>query len=90
MLDRVMANHARLQIYPSAVINHMPIIGSDHAPIILNTKSNHFNKLNKFRFEAKWILQENFMDIVTNAWKTKFNGSSAYQLVKRLIILRKK
>lgn len=52
-LDRAMANQLWVQIYSSAVVNHLPIIGSNHAPINLNTKSDDFNKIKRFRFEAK-------------------------------------
>lgn len=63
-LDRAMANRHWIKIYPSSVVNHLPIIGSDHDSIILNTKSKKFHKLNRFRFEAKWLLKDKFMSIV--------------------------
>lgn len=53
-------------------------------------KSYNFNKINKFRFEAKWLLKESFMEIVKKAWKTFSKGSSAYQLVKKTNLLKKK
>lgn len=62
-VDYAMANHEWTKLYSSTVIEHLHIIGSDHAPILVDTNTNKFYKFNNFRFEAKWLLEENVLDL---------------------------
>lgn len=49
-LDRAMANHQYLCIYPSTVFEHIPIIGSNYGPILIDTNTRNLYKSKNFRF----------------------------------------
>lgn len=89
-LDRAMIDRHWIQIFPSSVVNHLPINGSDHASIILDTRSKNFQKINRLRFEAKWLLKDNFINIVKSVWSMVIKVSSAFQSVRKTNLFKKK
>ncbi|KAJ4821091.1 Endonuclease/exonuclease/phosphatase family protein [Rhynchospora pubera] len=53
-LDRALATPQWLQNYPNAYVNHLPLIHSDHCPILLRLKP--LQAVNKdFKFEHWWF-----------------------------------
>lgn len=76
-----MASDHWLRLCPSTYIAHLPIIGSDHAPILMDTNTRKFHKFNNFRFKAKWLLEDNFWDLVRSVWSTFIRGSSHFNLL---------
>lgn len=70
-------------------MKHLPIYGSDDSPILLETSvpGNNTND-NRFKLEAKWLLHKAFLDSVKPAWSNYVNGSYAYQLIKKTLMLR--
>lgn len=51
-LDRIVANHAWLTLYPDAHVHHLPRTHSDHCPLLLSLDKNLYKeKSNVFRFE---------------------------------------
>lgn len=90
-LDRVVAKAQWLNIYGDASLETFPIIGSDHGPILLSL--DHWNKTGKyrpFRFEMKWFLNDSFRQLVQYTWKKCVKGSCAFQLARKVEILKKK
>lgn len=75
-LDHAMANFQWICLYPSIVVEHLPIIGSDHGPILNNTMTH--DKPQNFKFETKWLLDEKFMELVKSVWTFFTKGSSAF------------
>lgn len=65
------------------MIDHLPNFGSDHAHILLDTKTMNFHKSNIFRFEAKWLLKDNLGDLIKSVWSTYIEGSSSFHLVRK-------
>lgn len=57
----------------------MPIIGSYHAPILLHTCNSriHGNPC-LLKFEAKWLIDPAFLNLVKNVWSFYMNGSNSY------------
>jgi endonuclease/exonuclease/phosphatase family metal-dependent hydrolase len=56
-LDRCLANAEWCMVYPFTMVYHLPMMRSDHAPIltILNSSRCQTNKL--FLFENWWLLE---------------------------------
>lgn len=68
-LDRALGNHHWIKLYAFAILSNLPFTWSDHAPIVLNlSPSTPHIKYNSFRFEAKWLLNDDFFDLVKNIW----------------------
>lgn len=64
-LDRALINSDGLSIKASALLallENLPIIRSDHAPILLTTSHTQTNiAIPSFKFEAKWLLNSGFL-----------------------------
>lgn len=91
-LNRAVANHRWLSLYPQATLINYLIFGSDHEPILLNLDNSgkiYNNINNRFKFEAKWLLNDAFFYIVKNVWANHVNGSPAFQLAKKTYMLQK-
>lgn len=83
-----MANHQWIYFYPFIVTKHLPIVGSDHGPILININSRNFINPTTFKFEAKWLLEENFINLVKSVWTTFIKGSFAFQLIRKTSLLK--
>ena len=72
-------------------VENLPIIGSDHGPIVLHLdKRNKGFKAKQFRCEEFWFHISEFIDVVKAAWNTPIVGSNAFQFVKKFKHLDKK
>ncbi|KAJ4811748.1 Non-LTR reverse transcriptase [Rhynchospora pubera] len=67
-LDRVLVTPDWLQLYPNAYVNHLPMIHSDHCPILFRIKKPP-DRSNNFRIENWWMLEDDFQDKWVNDWK---------------------
>lgn len=64
------------------MVKHLPIYGSDHAPIILETlplirKRNNYN----MKFKEKWLLDKEFFALVKSMWSNYIRSSYAYEMI---------
>jgi hypothetical protein len=58
--------------HPGAVVQHLAYIRSDHRPILLDTDYQAGVgqlQIGPRRFEAKWLKEKGFRDVVKNAWE---------------------
>jgi hypothetical protein len=69
-LDRVVADHEWLLMHPDATLTHFDCMKSDHRLILLETDWLNVppSASGPKRFEAKWLKEEDFRDVVANAW----------------------
>ena len=90
-LDRAFANIDWFESYPDCLVTNLPIISSDHGPIILDTDPSTPFKRRPFRFEWMWTTHPDYPVIIKNAWLTNpTRGSHAYCLTKKLENVRDK
>jgi hypothetical protein len=71
-LDRAVATNSWSLLHPGAVLQHLGYIRSDHRPILLDTEYQTLAgqpKLGPKRFEAKWLKEKNFREVVYQAWE---------------------
>jgi hypothetical protein len=53
---------------------------SDHTLLLLNTReSNTCNHTTPFKFELRWLLREDFYDMVATIWFSVTVGSTAME-----------
>lgn len=71
-LDRVCVNGDGHTLFPTALVNHLDYVGSDHIPLLFHlvrpTAIQSFRRQKPFRFEAMWIRKDECMDIVRQVW----------------------
>uniref|UniRef100_A0A2N9EFY2 Endonuclease/exonuclease/phosphatase domain-containing protein n=1 Tax=Fagus sylvatica TaxID=28930 RepID=A0A2N9EFY2_FAGSY len=90
-LDRAFANIDWFESYPNCLVTNLPIIGSNHGPIILDTDPSTPFKRRPFRFEWMWTTHPDCPVSIKNAWLTNpTRGSHAYCLTKKLENIRDK
>ncbi|XP_074298300.1 uncharacterized protein LOC141629152 [Silene latifolia] len=87
-LDRAYANSEWLHLFPAASIMHLPILVSDHAPIIL--KFFHPSRTCKrpYRLDNWCLGSPEIAHIVACAWALPVTGSPMYILSRRLSSVR--
>lgn len=83
-----------LNIYPDASLMHLPIIGSDFLNIYPSSNNCNYKG---YKFEAKWLLHDDFLNIVKYVWTLFFATSapppppprpSTYQLNRKMYLLQ--
>ncbi|WMV30203.1 hypothetical protein MTR67_023588 [Solanum verrucosum] len=86
-LDRAMVNDRWLQIMPHTNITHLPSVGSDHCPLLMEMNVRPENHIKYFRFLNCWADQPAFVETVTNCWNRPIEGHpmwTFHQKMKRL------
>jgi hypothetical protein len=62
---------------------------SDHSPLIIDTLEARVKKNKDFRFEKRWIREDNFLDRVARAWQQDVRArNSLDKRQKRLKIIK--
>ncbi|XP_049348973.1 uncharacterized protein LOC125813527 [Solanum verrucosum] len=86
-LDRAMVNDRWLQIMPHTSITHLPSVGSNHCPLLMEMTVRPENHIKYFRFLNCWADQPAFTETVTNCWNRPIEGHpmwTIHQKMKRL------
>ncbi|XP_074299908.1 uncharacterized protein LOC141631086 [Silene latifolia] len=79
-LDRAYANQDLFHLFPSASVTHLPILVSDHAPIILTLFPVSTLRRRPYRIDNWCLSFPEVQKLVTTAWDTPFYGSSIFVL----------
>lgn len=67
-LDRCLVNAEWCGLFPNTNGFILPIILSDHAPILVSTESQFHRPKLRFKFENWWTFEADFQCIAKNAW----------------------
>ncbi|KAM3331616.1 hypothetical protein ACQJBY_027530 [Aegilops geniculata] len=67
-LDRCLVNADWCMCYPNSKVLNLPIILSDHAPILLSTDGNFSKPKQAFKFENWWLMEKDFANFAQAAW----------------------
>lgn len=68
-LDRAMCDFEWRNMFPNAMVQHLPRVQSDHAPLLLNLNlGNDRRGGNHFKTLAAWFLHEGFKPFVDSRW----------------------
>lgn len=87
-LDRFLVNANWIELFPRVLQNCLPILGSDHVPIRLES-GIHISKLRPFRFEKAWLSASNFLDLIKEWWDApQLVGCGAFIMAKKIALLR--
>ena len=73
-LDRAFATADWVNSYPHYSLHNLPIVDSDHGPILLNFEQLLPFRYRPFRFELMWINHPNYKDMILQAWEIQTKG----------------
>jgi hypothetical protein len=76
-LDRALSNDSWNIKFPNAVLENLPYCKSDHRPLLLCLEeqvAHDNNSPSVLRFEAKWLKEAQFSEIVQQAWERSSNN----------------
>ena len=84
-LDRVFGNMAWLDCYPHCLVRNLPIIASDHGPIVLDSDCIPPFRHRPFRFEWMWTTHPECPSIVKAAWQEgNHQGFHAFRVTQKV------
>ncbi|XP_050257533.1 uncharacterized protein LOC126702755 [Quercus robur] len=88
-LDRAVATGSWRRKFPLTTVTHLSSHASDHAPIILQTRSHKQQVRNRgwrgFKFEESWLLWEECEEVIKEAWEQSLESSSALEAIRQKI-----
>ena len=67
-LDRALVNPEWCAIYPNTNVFNLPIIMSDHAPILISTYGTYKKPRQHFKFENWWLMEDDFQAHAKSVW----------------------
>uniref|UniRef100_A0A803MQX2 Endonuclease/exonuclease/phosphatase domain-containing protein n=1 Tax=Chenopodium quinoa TaxID=63459 RepID=A0A803MQX2_CHEQI len=78
-LDRAYANNDWKFLFPNAKLWNLPIMFSDHSPVVLDLSSNTNKKRCPYKMEAWCLKLKEVHDLVASTWVTQVQVSSLFK-----------
>uniref|UniRef100_A0A803M8D3 Reverse transcriptase domain-containing protein n=1 Tax=Chenopodium quinoa TaxID=63459 RepID=A0A803M8D3_CHEQI len=75
-------------MFPDALVWNLPIMFSDHAPIVLQLHKTRGSKCTAYKMEAWCLKKEEVKEMVENIWKANTQGSPLYKIQKKVFQCR--
>ena len=72
-LDRCLVNAEWCGVFPTTNVFNLPIMFSDHAPILLSTDSQFRKPKHTFKFENWWTFEEDYHTVAKTTWASSSN-----------------
>lgn len=91
-LDRCLATHQWLLHYPTATVQHLEDLGSDHRPLWVTFKPPYAKAKQYFKFDQRWAENESISKIIKDAWisnssrRNLFTVASSLKNVRHTIV----
>lgn len=67
-LDRALGSSEWMDMFSDTTVTHLPMFGSDHAPVKVTTVSEGEQLQPRFFFQAAWPLHDSFSTVVSENW----------------------
>lgn len=83
-IDMAFADSKWRELYDQAMVFVEAAIGSDHNPLILNTKFPLQKVGRPFKFESLWTTEEECRNIISDVWAKAEVGSKMVRVCKKL------
>ncbi|GAB4859737.1 hypothetical protein Ancab_040413 [Ancistrocladus abbreviatus] len=74
-LDRAICNIEWKMLFNEASIQNLPIVCSDHGPILVKLVARYKIRKKAFRFEKMWVTDDDFLEVVSRNWSNSINTS---------------
>lgn len=79
-LDRALANNEWHEIFPRSYVEYLPMVGSDHRPIVAVIEEKYIKFTKQFRFDKRWIVTDGLMEAISRGWKLHRRGQELKNL----------
>lgn len=83
-LDRGLASHPWLHLFPEFSLLHIPAFSSDHNPIFLNSSDSSPSIPKPFKFEEFWTEDPTCSHVIDTTWKLVVSSNPGLHLVIKL------
>uniref|UniRef100_A0A2N9G9R7 Reverse transcriptase domain-containing protein n=1 Tax=Fagus sylvatica TaxID=28930 RepID=A0A2N9G9R7_FAGSY len=83
-LDRAVANVEWKRLFPKATIKHLPMLSSNHAPLVINSHEDIPNGPKPFRFEEAWTRDSNCSMVIKKSWVDRLRSPPQQSLFIRI------
>jgi exonuclease III len=74
VLDRILVTSSWDHLYPLAIVSSLLRVGSDHCPLLLDTREGERVRGNNFRFEMGWFELEGFKKELLEKWPARIQS----------------
>uniref|UniRef100_A0A803P7K6 Reverse transcriptase domain-containing protein n=1 Tax=Cannabis sativa TaxID=3483 RepID=A0A803P7K6_CANSA len=79
-IDRVVVDTGWLNVCPHGGVRNLPIVASDHGPIILDTLMKKGKGSRIFRFYEAWLREQSCAEVIKESWEKNLNRGGADNL----------
>lgn len=79
-LDQAVANPDWVRLFPNCEFQNLPILRSDHGPILFNSNDTPRRVPKAFKFEAMWLTHKDFDKVVNQIWDASYSGNVAQRI----------
>jgi hypothetical protein len=76
-IDKVFVTTCWEQLFPAVSVRALPRVGSDHTPLVFDSRAFTAPKVKQFRFEKWWLNIDDFHQLVANTWNKPCNYTRA-------------
>jgi hypothetical protein len=83
-LNRAVTNVDWRSLCPKATVKHLPLIASDHAPLLINTHEKDLSGPKPFRFKEAWTRDDSSSMVIKKAWNFHNTGNPQFLLAARI------
>lgn len=83
-IDRCLINADWMDLVPHSVVNYLPALCSDHSPGLISFDQEVVEVRRSFIFYDMWCKDDNFTDVVKEAWNLQVDGTPMYRVVQKL------
>ncbi|KAH7833675.1 hypothetical protein Vadar_008660 [Vaccinium darrowii] len=77
-LDRALATPSWVLRFSQACVEHVNSVGSDHSALLLHLYPNVHQNRAPFRFDARWVQDEEVLPMIEHAWQAPIQGSKCF------------
>ncbi len=88
-LDRGLTNDKWIETMPHSSITHLPSVGSDHSPLLMEINDTQSNIIKYFKFLNYWTENTSFLTTVESCWNKEVTGNPMWILHSKLRRLTK-
>ncbi|XP_010424607.1 PREDICTED: uncharacterized protein LOC104709741 [Camelina sativa] len=87
-LDRALGNEDWHDLFPDTVTEYLPMIASDHKPIVVNIGAKRSRGKRSYMFDCRWIGKAGLMDVIASGWDRDLDQDSD-NFVQKVVNCRK-
>ncbi|XP_019085378.1 PREDICTED: uncharacterized protein LOC109126331 [Camelina sativa] len=70
-LDRALGNEDWHDLFPDTVTEYLPMIASDHKPLVVSIGAKRPRGRRSFMFDRRWVGKPGLMDVISSGWSDK-------------------